>query len=257
MIFERLPDSAYDVLGDVLRRAPDSQLFLGWEEKWDNLDFAHIPVGVLSQAYELYLRNHAPAQQRREGGYYTPGRSRNLLGARVLPRAGATGRLPLSPRSRPGGGRGRLPPHGISRVGRRNIGASRASAPTRNILRSILYEQIVGFDINEAALRFAALGLYLMSIELDPNPRPVDKLRFEDLRGKVLHRVSVRTKTQGAQLGSLGPLVGDEHVGRYDLVIGNPPWASSTMLPDWNLVRATVAPDRGRAQHRHRAALAE
>ena len=68
MIFERLPDSAYHVLGDVLRRAPDSQLFLGWEEKWDNLDFAHIPVGVLSQAYELYLRNHAPDQQQSEGG---------------------------------------------------------------------------------------------------------------------------------------------------------------------------------------------
>ncbi|MGN6514657.1 MAG: N-6 DNA methylase, partial [Rhizomicrobium sp.] len=71
-IFDRLPQRAYHVLGDVLRRAPDSQLFLGWEERWDNLDFAHIPVGVLSQAYELYLRNHAPAQQKREGGYYTP-----------------------------------------------------------------------------------------------------------------------------------------------------------------------------------------
>ncbi|MDW5429133.1 N-6 DNA methylase, partial [Acinetobacter baumannii] len=46
--------------------------FLGWEEKWDYLDFAHIPVGVLSQAYELYLRNHAPIRQRKEGGFYTP-----------------------------------------------------------------------------------------------------------------------------------------------------------------------------------------
>ena len=71
-IFNVLPARAYHVLGDVLRRAPDSQLFLGWEEKWNNLDFAHIPVGVRSQAYELYLRNHAPLRQRREGGYYTP-----------------------------------------------------------------------------------------------------------------------------------------------------------------------------------------
>ena len=66
-IFERLPEQGYGVLGDVLRRAKDRQLFLGWKEKWDNLDFAHIPVGVLSQAYELYLREHAPAKQRREG----------------------------------------------------------------------------------------------------------------------------------------------------------------------------------------------
>jgi len=66
-IFQELPDHAYHILGDVLRRAPDSQLYLGWEEKWDNLDFAHIPVGVLSQAYELYLRSHAPLRQRRSG----------------------------------------------------------------------------------------------------------------------------------------------------------------------------------------------
>ena len=71
-IFERLPAHAYGILGDVLRRAQDRQLFLGWEEKWDNLDFAHIPVGVLSQAYELYLREHAPLKQKREGGYFTP-----------------------------------------------------------------------------------------------------------------------------------------------------------------------------------------
>ena len=100
--------------------------------------------------------------------------------------------------------------------------------------------QIVGFDINEAALRFAALGLYLLSIELDPNPRPVDKLRFKNLRGKVLHLVSNEYEEEGARLGSLGPLIGDEHIGRYDLVVGNPPWASGTKLPDWDLVCATV-----------------
>ncbi|WP_264802846.1 DNA methyltransferase family protein, partial [Acetobacter fabarum] len=67
------------------------------------------------------------------------------------------------------------------------------------------------------------------------------KLKFKDLRGKVLHRVQVENETEGTELGSLGPLVGDEHVGRYDLVIGNPPWASGTGLQDWNLVRATVS----------------
>lgn len=238
-IFDRLPDSAYHVLGDVLRRAPDSQLFLGWEEKWDNLDFAHIPVGVLSQAYELYLRNHAPARQRREGGYYTPRPIANLLvraSFRALERQGTCHEAHILD---PAAGAGVF-----LLTAFRELVAERwrveGKRPDTSDLRSILYEQIVGFDINEAALRFAALGLYLMSIELDPNPRPVDKLKFKDLRGKVLHRVSVDTETQGAQLGSLGPLVGDEHVGRYDLVIGNPPWASSTKLPEWNLVRAAV-----------------
>lgn len=40
--------------------APDGQLQLGREEKWDRLDFAHIPVGVLSQACERYFSKRAP-----------------------------------------------------------------------------------------------------------------------------------------------------------------------------------------------------
>jgi hypothetical protein len=239
-IFNVLPARAYHVLGDVLRRAPDSQLFLGWEEKWNNLDFAHIPVGVLSQAYELYLRNHAPLRQRREGGYYTPRPIADLMvrasfraldrhevgsGAKILDPAAGAGVFLLT--------------------AFRELVAERWRAdkkrPGTKTLRSILYRQIVGFDINEAALRFAALGLYLMSIELDPEPRPVDKLRFENLRGKVLYKVKDEEQEEGAELGSLGPLVGNHHRGQYDLVIGNPPWASGTKLPDWHLVRATVA----------------
>ena len=239
-VFEVLPNDAYHVLGDVLRRAPDSQLFLGWEQKWDNLDFAHIPVGVLSQAYELYLRRHAPHRQKREGGYYTPKPIAELMvqaSFRALNRRGLgkEARI-LDPAA--GGGVFLL-------TAFRELVADRWRAdgkrPDTTVLRSILYKQIVGFDTNEAALRFAALGLYLVSIELDPNPRPVDKLGFRDLRGHVLHRVSTENEEAGAELGSLGPLVGAEHVGKYDLVIGNPPWASGTKLPDWKLVRATVA----------------
>ena len=71
-VFQQVPEAGYAALGDILRKAPGGQLFLGWQERWGNLDFAHIPVGVLSQAYEHYLRRHAPSQQRKEGGYYTP-----------------------------------------------------------------------------------------------------------------------------------------------------------------------------------------
>ena len=239
-IFQKLPDRAYHILGDILRRSPESQLYLGWEEKWDNLDFAHIPVGVLSQAYELYLRNHAPLRQRREGGYYTPRPIADLMvraSFRALERQDATQKAKILD---PAAGAGVFLLTAFRELVAEHWRAD-GKRPDTKALRSILYDQIVGFDINEAALRFAALGLYLMSIELDPNPRPVDKLKFKDLRGKVLHRVQAENETEGTELGSLGPLVGDEHVGRYDLVIGNPPWASGTGLQDWNLVRATVS----------------
>ena len=237
--FERLPKRAYPVLGNILRRAPDGQLFLGWEEKWDNLDFSHIPVGVLSQAYELYLREHKPDQQRYEGGYYTPTPIAELMvraSFRALERRGAAKSAKvLDPAV--GGGVFLLTTF-------RELVAEHWRAdgkrPDTEDLRRILYDQLVGFDVNKTALRFAALGLYLLSIELDPDPRPVDKLKFDHLRRRVLYRVTQKDEEESKELGSLGPLVGDEHVARYDLVIGNPPWASGTKLPHWDLVRAAV-----------------
>lgn len=239
-VFDALPSTAYTVLGDILRRAPDSQLFLGWEEKWDHLDFSHIPVGVLGQAYELYLREHAPSRQKREGGFYTPRPIADLMvraSFRALERNGiARDAKVLDPAA--GAGVFLLTAFRELVAGRWRADGKR---PDTQALRSILYHQVTGLDVNEAALRFAALGLYLMSIELDPNPRPVDKLRFENLRGKVLHKLAPEGTVEGGELGSLGPLAGPEHTGRYDLVIGNPPWSSATGLRDWHLVRAAVS----------------
>jgi hypothetical protein len=239
-IFDDLSPEAYRVLGNIMMRAPGGQLFLGWAERWDRLDFAHIPVGVLSQAYELYLRSHAPKKQRQECGYYTPRPIADLLvraSFRALERDGTSVAARILD---PAAGAGVF----LLTAFRELVAAhwrADGKRPDTQRLREILYDQITGFDINEAALRFAALALYLISIELDPEPQPVDKLRFDDLRGKVLHRVGSHTKEPGAALGSLGPLVGEEHRGRYDIVVGNPPWSTGTKLPDWSLVQSTVA----------------
>ena len=118
----------------------------------------------------------------------------------------------------------------------------RKKRPDTNTLRQILETQITGFDINDSALRFAALGLYLMSIELDPNPEPVQKLSFKKLREiGVLHKFGSDDGDSGSKdLGSLGSDVGPEHLGKYDLVIGNPPWAKATKLKNWKLVENHV-----------------
>lgn len=237
-IFAQLPAEAYHCLGNVLRRAPGGELFLGWEERWDNLDFSHIPVGVLSQAYELYLRRHAPDQQRKEGGYYTPRPIADLMVRASMKSSAPTIHMAQARILDPAAGAGVF----LLTVFRELVAmrwAVEKTRPDTKVLRSILYNQITGFDINEAALRFAALGLYLLSIELDPEPQPVNKLRFKNLRGHVLHLMIADGK--GADLGSLGPAVGSEHCGRYDIVIGNPPWSSATKRKDWELVEAEVA----------------
>jgi hypothetical protein len=239
-LFDRLPRSAFATLGNILRRAPGGQLYLGWEEKWDNLDFAHIPVGVLSQAYEHYLHRHAPIKQRKEGGYYTPRLIAELMvrGAfHAFRRDDGAHRIRILD---PAAGAG-----AFLITAFRQLVAERwrhdSKRPDTKTLREILYSQIVGFDINEAALRFAALGLYLMSIELDPNPEPLRKLRFENLRNTVLHKVGHDSGTDTrSSVGSLGSGVSESHLNSYDLVIGNPPWSSGTHLRDWPEVEATV-----------------
>lgn len=240
-LFESLPPEAFKTLGDILHRAPGGQLYLGWSEKWENLDFAHIPVGVLSQAYEHHLRAHAPDRQRKEGGYYTP-----LIIADMMVRGAfhALDRDGVAHKARILDGAAGAGVFLIAAF--RQLVAARwrydRVRPDTKTLREILYGQITGFDVNESALRFAALGLYLISIEVDPHPEPVQKLRFENLRGRVLHNVgNANGNLPSRSLGSLGSRVGEEHVGRYDLIVGNPPWASGTGLPDWSEVEEIVA----------------
>lgn len=236
-IWEQLPQEAFKVLGDILRRAPGGQLRLGWEERWDHLDFAHIPVGVLSQAYEHYLHKHSPDRQRREGGFYTPRPIADLMVRGGLNAVARTTPAHTASILDPAAGAGVFLITAFRQLVAENWRAT-GRRPDTLELRRILYSQITGFDINETALRFAALGLYLMSIELDAHPEPVKKLKFENLRGRVLLKMSGDKYERS--LGSLGPAVSDEHVGRYDLVVGNPPWATSTGLPGWAEAQAII-----------------
>jgi hypothetical protein len=241
-VFPALTVAACRVLGNILRRAEGGQLALGWKERWDNLDFSHIPVGVLSQAYEYYLRKHTPRQQQQEGGYYTPHPIANMMILAAFRGLDAQGISATARILDPAAGAGVF----LLAAFRGLVAArwrSEGRRPDTAALREILYKQVRGFDINEAALRFCALGLYLLSIELDPDPHPVDKLHFDDLRGVVLHRpvdITDVARPEAKQLGSLGPLISKEHDGQYDLVIGNPPWASATGLEDWNLLLAEI-----------------
>lgn len=205
---------------------PDPELPLDWGE----MNFAHVPVGVLSQVYESYSHWVEGEEAKQASVHYTPlpiarlmvdqcfgpGAVKNPAHARVLdPACGAGIFLVLAFR--------RL----IQKRWEHD-----EQPPDTKLIRKMLREQLTGFDVSESALRLAALSLYITAIEMDPKPRPVKNLRFDDLRGTVLHSFRDPAQKEGFQIGSLGENVPKEFDGVFDLVIGNPPWTRiSKTLP--------------------------
>ena len=202
-----------------------TQLNLSPEKRnWGTYDFAHIPVGLLSQVYEQFAWKWEHKTAKETSVHYTP---RNIAAtlvdeaftkfpkaheARVLdPACGASVFLVLAFR--------RLYQELWEETGQR---------PNRRAIRKILDTQLAGFDISESALKLAALSLYLTAIELDPKPVPLDDLSFNDLRDKVLFnfRRKGNDPEDGAVAGSLGERVGKRFDGQFDLILSNPPWTS-------------------------------
>ncbi len=194
------------------------------ERNWGAYDFAHVPVGLLSQVYERFAWKweHKTAQE--TSVHYTPrniaatlvdeafAKLPNAHAARVLdPACGASVFLVLAFR--------RLYQERWKETKQR---------PDTKAIREILETQLAGFDISESAIKLAALSLYLTAIELDPKPVPPEKLKFRHLRNKVLFnfRREGIDPEEGAVAGSLGEHVGKRFDGQFDLILSNPPWTS-------------------------------
>ncbi|WP_028994862.1 HsdM family class I SAM-dependent methyltransferase [Azonexus hydrophilus] len=210
------------ILGLDMPRAPGaSQRSLNWGD----LDFDHLPIGLLSETYEELMCRFDAETRHDTSVYYTPAHIAEYMVDEAFHRhpAGAAARV-LDPACGAGvflvASFRKLAELYFAETGRR---------PERAALRHILNEQLVGFDINAHARMLAALALYLTALELDPDPAPVEELTFSKLEGKVLIDVadpdadpcSIRPMA-----GSMGDHVSAQYRSAFDLVIGNPPWTS-------------------------------
>jgi hypothetical protein len=192
---------------------------------WSDLDFDHIPVGLLSETYEELMRQFDAIGRHETSVYYTPNHIAEYMVAEALhlnpqgsrarvldPACGAGVFLTAAFR--------KLAQLRFEETGRR---------PSRSELRSILNTQLVGFDINSHARMLGALGLYLTALELDPHPAPIEALIFDKLEGSVFIDVAdpdTKSDELGMMSGSIGKHVPDTYRHSFDLVIGNPPWTA-------------------------------
>ena len=192
------------------------------ELDWGDLDFAHIPVGVLSQVYESFSHRADPRTARDTSVHYTP---RAIAGLMVEEAFAATKDKAGAKVLDSSCGAGIFLVLAFRRLVREQWrGGER---PKTSVIQDILYKQVRGFDISESALRLAALALYITAIELNASPHPPQGLKFpRNLRGEVLCRFG-GAESQGKKalpLGSLGPEVSPDFDKTFDIVIGNPPW---------------------------------
>ncbi|TDU64088.1 N-6 DNA methylase [Prosthecobacter fusiformis] len=204
---------------------------------WNDLDFAHIPVGVLSEVYEHFSHRVDRQLSLDKSVHYTP----RFIASFMVDEAftAMSGDKSQARLLDPASGAGIFLVLGFRRLFREHFEVT-GNRPDKDIIQEILYKQIRGFDVSEPALRLAALALYITAIELNATPRPPKSLMFpRNLRGTVLHHFGEEAAADAyphdrdqaalqSLLGSLGELPRREGLesfdGAFDLVIGNPPW---------------------------------
>jgi hypothetical protein len=216
-------DVFHKVVGNIAHLAtPDGQLPLRLPNDWSEVNFAHVPIGLLSEVYEAYAHGEDIEKAKAESIFYTPRHIAEFLVDEALE---ATANVSMPRVLDPAAGAGVFLVAMFRALVAREWKRS-GKKPSRKLVRRILNDQLTGFDINDSALRLAELALYLTAIELDPEvkPRPLKLLRFDELRGRVLLR-----RTGGVGEGSLSP-VEARFRGAFDIVIGNPPWTAHGSL---------------------------
>jgi len=209
---------------------------------WNDLDFAHIPVGVLSQVYETFSHQWDSPNAIETSVHYTPRKIAQLVVSESLSQLEHPAKAHVLDAACGGGVFLVIAFRELVR--HRWIADNRR--PGKETVYKILYDQLCGFDISEHALRLAALGLYITAIELNSIHRPPSLHRApKPLQGTVLHNFDDPSAHTGGHrrfiAGSLGSAPKTDFDGRFDVVFGNPPWTPLSPQGDTTAEKDTDA----------------
>lgn len=182
--------------------------------------FDIIPIELISAICEQFAHSAVLADRgdpRKHGVYYTPRAAVSLILDQVM--AGMKGDETVLDITC---GCGIFLVEALRRLVKATAGNA---PPTRSMIRDVLYKQIYGVDVSDAAIRVAALSLYLAALELDPRPSNRRGMKFRPIMGRSLlvgdaHNIE-RTDAGKARLTTA------EGRKRFDLIVGNPPFTGA------------------------------
>ena len=179
---------------------------------WPLYSFDIIPIELISNIYQKFVHyeeNENTTQK--NGAHYTPYHLVTFLMDQVLPWEGESTNLKVLD---PSCGSGVFLVESYRRLISRWMQANPNESISAPDLKRILRENIFGVDKNSNAIRIAALSLYLTMCDY-LEPRYIwNQVRFEPIINKNIFVSDFFEKD--------APFLEK----KYDLIIGNPPWAS-------------------------------
>ncbi|MDO9096850.1 MAG: N-6 DNA methylase, partial [Candidatus Methanoperedens sp.] len=179
---------------------------------WPLYSFAVSPNELISNIYQRFVRSEENEDKlKKKGTHYTPYHLVTFLMDQILPWEGRNTDLKVLD---PSCGSGVFLVESYRRLISRWMQANPNKSPSISDLKRILKENIFGVDVNNNAIRIAALSLYLTMCDY-LEPRYIwNQVRFDPIINENLFKSDFFEKD--------APFLKK----KYDIIIGNPPWVS-------------------------------
>ncbi len=179
---------------------------------WPLYSFDVIPIELISNIYQRFVRSEENEDKlKKKGTHYTPYHLVTFLMDQILPWEGKSADLKVLD---PSCGSGVFLVESYRRLISRWMQANPNKSPSISDLKRILKENIFGVDVNNNAIRIAALSLYLTMCDY-LEPRYIwNQVRFDPIINENLFKSDFFEKD--------APFLKK----KYDIIIGNPPWVS-------------------------------
>lgn len=206
---------------------PQIKLF----ENWRLFDFSIIQIELLSEIYENFLYETDPELKKKTAAYYTPPSLVEFI---------LNEKLPISKKEKnyhlkildPSCGSGIFLVESFKRLVKRYENQHQEKLTDFDKLKKLLTDNIFGIELHPQAIKVAAFSLYLALLD-NLNPKTIWQSKKHRLPNLIHNTQDTSIKEQGKNLFCGDAILPNEEIEavEFDLVVGNPPFGTSDLLP--------------------------